>query len=105
MAATLMHRTGEMTEYAGAADLDDLIVALDGPADPEHPDVAVKAESGWTISAFGSGLVVFEHVEHEVPARHQEGLTRAEVKDLFRLLVRGDVELIESLGWVPGHGA
>jgi hypothetical protein len=105
MAATLVHRTGEMTEFAGAADLDGLILELDGPADPEHPDVAVAAESGWTLSAFGTGLVVFENVECEVPARHQKGLTRAEVRDLFRLLVRGDVQRIESLGWVPGYGS
>lgn len=105
MAATLMHRTGEMTEYVGAADLDGLILELDGPEDHEHPEVAVTAESGWTLSAFGNGLLVFENVEADVPARHRSGLTRTEAQHLFTLLVQGDLEEIESLGWAPGYGS
>jgi hypothetical protein len=43
--------------------LDALILELGEPDDPEHPDVAVQHETGWTLSAFGSGLILWENVE------------------------------------------
>jgi hypothetical protein len=40
---------------------------LDEPdvADVEHPDVAVSPESGWTLSAFSGGWLVWENVERD----------------------------------------
>jgi hypothetical protein len=43
--------------------LDSLVHELDGPEDAEHSDVAVQHESGWSLSALPSGLVVWEELE------------------------------------------
>lgn len=63
VAPTLVHRTGEMTDCASEQDLDDLIARVGWPSCPDHPAVAITVESGWTLSAFATGLVVFENVE------------------------------------------
>lgn len=41
-----------MTSYAHPSDLMDLVAELDGPEDPEHPDICVADESRWAPSAF-----------------------------------------------------
>jgi len=78
MAATLIHRTGEVAQYPDHDD--ELVLELDAPADPEHPEVAVTTESGWTLSAFPSGQVGFEKVEGDARARHRTGITRDETR-------------------------
>jgi hypothetical protein len=98
-----MHRDGRMTTLAQGADLNALIAELDGATDAEHPDVAVSHESGWTLNAFASGLVVWENVEGDGPSRHRPSLTRDEVRQLLELLARGDVQAVESFGWQAGY--
>ncbi len=73
--------------------------------DPEHPDVALEHESGWALSAFPSGLVVFENVEADDEPRHLTGLSRADVADLWRLLAMGNFADLELPPWLPGYGS
>jgi hypothetical protein len=58
----------------------------------EHPDIAVSHESGWTLSAFPSGLLVRENVEadeddvNEAAApRHLRDVPRARLPELLAL--------------------
>jgi hypothetical protein len=73
--------------------------------DPEHPDVAVEHETGWALSAFSSGLVVFENVEVDDDPRHMFGLSRADVVELWKLLASGAFAELESRPWLPGYGS
>lgn len=70
--------------------------------DPEHPDVAVSHESGWTLSAFPNGLVVWENVEDDDP-RHLQAVPRDRLLMLFRAIAEGNVEVIEKEAWVHGY--
>lgn len=110
MAYTITHRSGAMESNPPVDALDALLAELDY-IDPEHPDVAVSHESGWTLSAFPSGRLIYENVEDlGLPAR-QLFADRAAARDLFRLVAAGDLELIEAERWeayvssddIPGH--
>src|SRR5947208_17176177 len=77
--------------------LDALVRELDGPDDPEHPDVAVTHESGWTLSAFPSGLVIWENVEAEAAdERRASGVSREQVRVLLGAVAQGDFAFVES---------
>lgn len=97
MSATLTHRSGEMTRFAHASDIDALVAELDEPGDPEHPDVALTDDSGWTLSAFPTGLVIWEHIEGDGAPCHRTSVTRDELVALFSALVRGDRATIERV--------
>jgi hypothetical protein len=90
----------EPTEQAMLA----VLAELDAD-DPEHPDVALEHESGWALSAFPSGLAVFENVETDDEPRHLTGLSRADVADLWRLLAMGNLADLELQPWLPGYGS
>ena len=80
--------------------LDLLLDELD-ESDPEHPDVAVSHESGWTLSAFPSGRLIYENAEDEsVPVREMVA-TRTTVLTSFRALAVGDLDALESQAWTP----
>jgi hypothetical protein len=104
MQVTLTHRSGAMSEYRTESDLDALLAELDEAADPEHPDVAVSVESGWTISAFPSGLVVWENPEDESEPRHRRELSRQDTRKLLLMLASNMVDEIERIEWLDGHG-
>ena len=71
-------------------------------ADGEHPDVALSDASGWTLSAFPGGRVVFENVEAD-DARHLAGVARGAIADLMRALATGDLDVVDRQPWQPGY--
>lgn len=75
---------------------------LDGlaHADDEHPDVSLSHEAGWCLSAFSSGLLIWENTEDDVmaPGEMRE-VAREEILQLFGLLAAGDIASIEALAW------
>ena len=73
--------------------------------DQEHPDVSLTHESGWCLSAFPSGLVIWENVEADGEPRHMTGLPQARVLELWQALAQGDLERIESKDWAAGYGS
>ncbi|MFF8955495.1 hypothetical protein [Streptomyces sp. NPDC014894] len=75
---------------------------LDGlaSADDEHPDVSLSHESGWCLSAFRSGLLIWENIEDgSVAPVEMIKVTREEILRLFRLLAAGDIASVEALPW------
>ena len=104
MSATLTHRSGAMTRFAHASDIEALVAELDEADDPEHPDVALSDDSGWTLSAFPGGLVVWELVEGDGQPCHLTAVTRDELVALFSALTSGDRAIIEQAEWTPGYG-
>lgn len=110
MAYSITHRSGAMESNPPIDALDALLAELDY-IDQEHPDVAVSHESGWTLSAFPSGRLIYENVENlDLPAR-QVFADRAAARGLFGFLAAGDVERLEAERWepyvssgdIPGH--
>lgn len=93
-----------MTEDFVDADLDSLVAELDTSSDAEHPDVSVTHASGWALSAFPSGLLVWEKVDGDGPVAHRRSVGRNEVRRLFGLLALDDVDAVASFGWEPGYG-
>jgi hypothetical protein len=71
--------------------------------DEEHPDAWVTHESGWCLSAFSSGLLVWENLEHGEP-RHMIAVSRERVLRLWIMLSEGRVSEIDLEPWLPGYG-
>ncbi|MGW7486374.1 hypothetical protein [Streptomyces sp. NPDC054786] len=69
-------------------------------ADDEHPDVSLSHESGWCLSVFAGGLVLWENTEDDsvVPGEMRVS-GREEALRLFGLLAAGDVTALEELPW------
>jgi hypothetical protein len=81
-----------------------LLEELDGPPDDEHPDVAVThAESGWIVSVFQSGLLVWENPDLPDPPRHMDGVSRETALRVMMLVAAGDLDAVESMEWRPGY--
>ncbi len=104
MTVTLTHRRGAMTEHVHDADLRGLVAELDERGDTEHPDVSVTHESGWSLSAFPSGRLLWENVEADTAVGHRAAVDRGEVLRLFRLLASDELDAVASSGWEAGYG-
>jgi hypothetical protein len=73
--------------------------------DDEHPDASLSHETGWSLSAFGSGLVIWENIESsDEKARHMRGVSRDRVLELWLRLAEGEITAIEREPWLPGYG-
>jgi hypothetical protein len=71
----------------------------------EHPDVALKHETEWCLSAYRSGLLVWENVDAEHNnAKHMKCVPREVVLGLWLKLARGDISAIQAEPWLPGYG-
>ncbi|MER8006765.1 hypothetical protein [Streptomyces sp. NPDC094149] len=69
-------------------------------ADDEHPDVSLTHESGWCLSAFGGGLLVWENPDEDsVAPGEMRDVGREETVRLFGLLAAGDIASIDALSW------
>lgn len=99
----ITHRSGAMETSDDPEAVRSLLAELDS-SDPEHADVSVSTEDGWTLSAFASGLVVFENIESGSAPRHRRDLDPQGVLAMMIALARGRVEEIETEGWMPGYG-
>jgi hypothetical protein len=56
------------------------------------------------VSAFGSGLVIFENVETREGPWHMSELTRHQVLELWKLLDTGDIDSLKKYPWKSGYG-
>lgn len=104
MSYWVKNRQGEMFEDAEESVIDAVLVELDGTIDEEHPDVALSHETGWTLSAFPSGLLGWENVEEDDEPRHLTGINRPLVRRLWSALAEGDLATVEAQPWRPGYG-
>ena len=58
--------------------------------DIEHPDVSLTHETEWCLSAFSSGLLIWENLEAEdETAKHMRGVPREKVLALWLKLTEG----------------
>lgn len=97
MATHIAHLYGHH-EVATVDALPALVAELDD-ADGEHTDVTVQHESGWALSAYQTGLVIWGNVEADADVGQLTGVSRAEMVELFTYLVNGDIEAVASRPW------
>ncbi|MFF0741775.1 hypothetical protein ACFYVL_15365 [Streptomyces sp. NPDC004111] len=83
-------------------------LVVDGLAEPEaaNPEVSLTHESGWSLTAFAGGLMLWENVEEAEEgadggshALTLDDVAAEEAARLFALLAAGEVEKIAGLGW------
>lgn len=84
--------------------LPDLYAEL-SEADQEHTDVSLTHESEWSLSAFSSGLLVWENVAGEGEPQHMLNVPEAKTIELWSLLANGSIEAINKESWLPGYGS
>jgi hypothetical protein len=71
--------------------------------DQEHPDCwLTDEETGWTLSIFQGGLVIWDHFGDGDTARHMVDVPRRKALELWLTLATGTIEKIESEPWQPG---
>jgi hypothetical protein len=98
------NRWGAMEREPSVDHLRNLLQSLD-IADNEHPDVSLTHETGWALSAFSSGLVLFENIEGEnKSARHMKNVPRDKVLRLWIMLAQGELAAVEAEPWLRGYG-
>lgn len=104
MASFMYDRMGASHREVDDDAIDRILAELEEPRDDEHPDVSIEHESGWGLSAFQSGLLVWENVEEDGGARHIRAVPRDHVRDLFRRVAAGEIDVVEAEPWLPGYG-
>lgn len=102
MAFHTTNRWGAMEKNAPVARLRELLQSLEID-DKEHPDVALMHESGWCLSAFPSGLLVWENDEANSGPRHMKAVPREEVLRLWLRLAQCDIATVEAEPWHTGY--
>jgi len=104
MAHSAIDRWGAVESNPSLERFCELLQSLD-VEDNELPDVALKHESEWCLSAYPGGLLVWENAEFdEGTARHMKCVSRERVLALWLALARGDLAAIEAEPWLPGYG-
>lgn len=103
MSCFVQARWGDSEDNPSADRMREVLDELD-VSDPEHPDTWLVHESEWTLSAFESGLIIWDNPELSDGPRYREQVSRDEVLHLWELLSRGEIEEIESLSWKEGSG-
>ena len=73
-------------------------------ADEEHTDVSLTHESEWCLSAFKSGLVVWENVAGEGEPKHMKNIPKEKIISLWQELAKGNISEVDKEQWSPGYG-
>ncbi|WP_299539048.1 hypothetical protein [uncultured Streptomyces sp.] len=91
--------TGSPVEEPDAEAVRTIVAGL-SEADDEHPDVSLTHQSGWSLSAYAGGLLLWENLEDDkgVPGVIEKASTE-DVLRLFALLADGRTDDVESEGW------
>src|SRR4051794_19599831 len=101
MSYTVTARWGEGYDAPSEERMREILAQLDAE-DPEHPDAWLSHESGWTLSVFESGLLVWENLESSREPQHQIGVPREKALNLWLKLAHGEIAEIEKEPWSPG---
>ncbi len=97
------HRFGTDSRALELAKFLDVIREVVTP-DDEHPDVSLQHESGWCLSYFHGGRMVFENVEEGSDVWHVTHLDEYRACELWQHLADGDIDWVRSSeAWLPGY--
>jgi hypothetical protein len=103
MSYHVVMRWGGSEDEPDESRMREILAELDVP-DPEHPDTWMTHESsGWTLSIFEGGLVIWKKLGASNEKRHQVGVSRERALELWLKLSRGELDAIEQEPWRPGQ--
>src|SRR5258708_31723642 len=102
MSYSVTARWGDSVDEPNENRMRELLAQLD-KHDPEHPDTWLTHESGWTLSFFETGLLIWENLESEGQPRHQVDISKEKALSLWLKLSRGEIAEIEKEPWSPGQ--
>ena len=105
MGYSTRHLGGSGDEDPPLSSLANLYDELRG-ADGEHTDVSVtNDETGWTLSAFQSGLVVYESLSDmsSETTFHMPNVSREQVIEMWTALAKGQLDMLKTYPWKPGY--
>ncbi|WP_369259834.1 hypothetical protein [Streptomyces sp. R35] len=78
----------------------EIVSSLQTLADDEHPDVSLEHESGWGLSIYVDGTLLWENVEDSsIPPREITLDSWDEVIEVLLKLSRGDIDAVNQLDW------
>jgi hypothetical protein len=104
MSYSVITRWGHSVDRPTSERMLEILNELDAE-DQEHPDCwLTHHESGWSLSAFEGGLVVFENAESDTDPRHLLDVPRAKALEMWQTLANGDLTTVENEPWRPGYG-
>ena len=103
MGFVVVDRMGGDCVSPSRARMAEILAELDH-RDPEHPDVWLTHDSGWTLTVHEQGVLIWENLEQGTPRRHQHGRTRDDILKLWQRLAAGFVDEIEREPWLEGDG-
>jgi hypothetical protein len=73
--------------------------------DSEHPDCWLSNEEGWSLAFHEEGLAVLENAETDEGPWHVRSVDAATALDMWRLLLRDDLESLKKrFPWEHGYG-
>jgi hypothetical protein len=104
MPSHLTKRWGDSVSNPIMSDLQSALAELEAD-DPEHPDCWLQNEHGWSLSAFGVGLIILENVETNEGPWHMRGVSREQVLELWGLLDTGNLKELRERDWKLGYGS
>ncbi|WP_394831060.1 hypothetical protein LVJ94_31575 [Pendulispora rubella] len=102
----ILHRWGASERTRDPSVVEALLSELDAqePTD-ELTSVSLCLPSGWCLSAFPSGLVIFENVEEaSAPPRYMRVASRNSARELMELLARQQFHDLQQRAWLPYRG-
>lgn len=73
--------------------------------DIEHPDVDLIHDSGWCLSAYPSGLLIWGNLNgNPYESWHMRDVPRTRVLELWLQLAAGDIAGVNAEQWKRGYG-
>jgi hypothetical protein len=103
MAAYMNGRMGDTVDDVSAESIREVLVQLDEPPDDEHPDVSICHTSGWTLSAFQSGRLIWENDEDGGGLFHMAQASRRTISRLFTAIASDDLTSVHDQPWLTGY--
>jgi hypothetical protein len=104
MGYVVLTRWGNTEKQPDEARLREVLSELDR-RDPEHPDTWLTHDSGWTLTVYENGLMVWENPETADLPRHMVNVSRKESLKLWTKLANGEIDAIEQESWKSGYGS
>jgi hypothetical protein len=96
--SVITHLDGSMEADVAEGAIEALISELDH-ADAEHTDVSIADSSGWTLSAFADGRLIWEDAEGGVDGRIAFDVSPNDVRRLFCCVASGQLDAIHQFSW------
>jgi hypothetical protein len=101
---TVTTRWGSLERRPSETRCKEILAELDAE-DREHPDAWLTHESGWSLAAHESGLLVWENVEADAAPRFMRDVPRQRVLELWWELAAGKIDELDREPWTEHDSA